>query len=200
MKLTKSMGRPLLLIALFLYGALLIWHIGHNLFPRGDHRTPQIVAVPAARELKPAEKPDRPATPTRFAAPAADRLRLVSTARGRFIPSDPILFNSGASTLREASIPKLDKIAGFLMEHPEISVEIIGHTDNLNSEPVNQKVSAERAAVVMEYLASQGIDLSRLTSKGMGSLDPIESNDTQLGRQANRRIEFLALGQAGGSR
>jgi hypothetical protein len=52
MKLTKSMGRPLLLLALFIYGILLIWHIGHNLFPQSEHLARQIVPVPAARESK----------------------------------------------------------------------------------------------------------------------------------------------------
>ena len=115
----------------------------------------------------------------------------MTTPRGRFISTEPILFNSGASTLREASVPKLDRIADFLIKNPAVTLEIIGHTDNLGPEPVNQQVSAERAAIVMDYLVSRGIDPARLKSKGMGSLDPIESNDTQLGRQANRRIEFL---------
>ncbi len=103
--------------------------------------------------------------------------------------------------MRAASMPRLDKLAEFLIRNPEIRLEIIGHTDNLGPEPVNQKVSAERAAIVMHYLITQGIDPSRLQSKGMGSLDPIESNDTQLGRQTNRRIEFLIReGAAAGPR
>ena len=68
---------------------------------------------------------------------------------------------------------------------------IIGYTDNLGMDENNARVSSERAAAVKDYLISQGIEASRLDTKGMGSHDPIASNDTQLGRQANRRIEFL---------
>jgi len=191
MNLLKSAGRPLLLLAIFIIGCGLIWHIGNGLFPRKQE---PVAPAPGAK-VEPAAEPVEP-PPVQPKAPEAvlsdgKATRMVRTARGRFITTEPILFNSGASTLREASIPKLDKIAEFLIENPEITLEIIGHTDNLGPEPVNQTVSAERAAIVMNYLVSRGVDPSRLRSKGKGSLDPIESNDTQLGRQANRRIEFL---------
>jgi OOP family OmpA-OmpF porin len=120
---------------------------------------------------------------------------VVTTGRGRFIATDPILFNSGVSMLREASIPELDKVARLLKQNPDIKLEIIGFSDNLGIEPANQKVSLDRAAAVMDYLVSQGIEPFRLKCRGMGSLYPMDTNETKLGRQANRRIELRIVEQ-----
>jgi outer membrane protein OmpA-like peptidoglycan-associated protein len=117
--------------------------------------------------------------------------RMVNTQSGRQLIGDPILFNTGNAELRQTSMEPLNKLADILKERPDIQLEIIGFTDNLGVEPVNEKLSADRAAAVKEYLVSRGVDASRLTAKGMGSRQPAASNDTRLGRQANRRIEFL---------
>lgn len=117
--------------------------------------------------------------------------RLLVNADGRFIATEPILFNTGLAKMRDVSLASLNKLALTLREHPEIKLIIIGHTDNLGIEAANQKISADRADAVKEYLIGQGIEAARLESKGMGSSKPLASNDTQLGRQANRRIEFL---------
>ncbi len=196
MKLMSSLIRLFLLLAIFIAGVALIWHIGNSVSPAKHESVPR----PEPIKSEPAPPPP-PAAPAKMDVPKAEPVktvlpdgtepRIVATERGRFVATEPILFNSGLSTMREASYPKLNKIAEFLIKNPGIKIEIIGHTDNLGPEPVNQKVSAERAALVRDYLVTRGIDPSRLESKGMGSLDPIESNDTQLGRQANRRIEFL---------
>ena len=117
--------------------------------------------------------------------------RVVVNERGRFIATEPILFNTGQATLRPASEQALDKVAELLKQRPEIKLEIIGHTDNLGVESHNLKVSADRAAAVRDYLVKRGIDTPRFEVKGMGSAQPISSNDDRLGRQANRRIDFL---------
>lgn len=212
----KSLGRPVILLALLFAGVGLILHIGYNVVSREEPPVQRSAAVEheelpvpesAAAEVESAggetAAPPDPAPPEHVEMqpqPQPDPPEIVATPRGRFIATEPILFNSGASTMRETSYAKLDKIAGFLKRHPEISIEIIGHTDNLGPEPVNQRVSAERAGIVMDYLAAQGIDPSRMRSRGMGSRDPIESNETQLGRQANRRIEFFVDEKAAASR
>ncbi len=204
MKLLGQIGRLFVTMLLLVAGVVLIWYVGQQYADpqrssKKNSSAPLAVPVkPAAIPPKAAALPESPSSlvPQASSPPAAATGKFsgfVTTERGKFIATEPILFNSGASTLREASIPKLDRIARLLKEHPDVDLEIIGHTDNLGNEPVNQKVSSERAAAVMDYLVSQGIDRSRLKSKGMGSLDPISSNDTQLGRQANRRIEFLVI-------
>jgi outer membrane protein OmpA-like peptidoglycan-associated protein len=119
------------------------------------------------------------------------RERLATNERGLFITTDPILFNTNKATLRPVSNQALEKLADLLKQGADIKLQIIGHTDNLGVEAVNKKLSAERAAAVRDYLVSRGIDPSRLGSKGMGSTSPVAANDSRLGRQANRRIEFL---------
>ncbi len=116
---------------------------------------------------------------------------LVVKPEGRFIVTEPILFNTGLAKLRESSLRPLDRLARVLIDHPEIRMNIIGYTDNLGVESTNEKISADRAAAVLDYLVSRGVEAGRLQSSGMGSKNPIAPNDTQLGRQANRRIEFL---------
>jgi outer membrane protein OmpA-like peptidoglycan-associated protein len=200
MKPLSRIGRPVVMILLFIAGALLIWYVGRqrSSSEKGSVRFDE-PSRPSPTSPKPAAPPESNGNPAlQISGPQTvtteEKLSgIVTTERGSFIAADPILFNPGASTLREASIPNLDKIAKLLREKPDIELEIIGHTDNLEPEYANQKVSSERAAAVMDYLVWQGIDRSRLRSKGMGSLDPISSNDTQWGRQANHRIEFLIL-------
>jgi outer membrane protein OmpA-like peptidoglycan-associated protein len=199
MKPIHHIGRPALLLLLFSVGAWLIWFAGHNLSP---HRQTQISfkaggdTIAAQFEETPPPKP-----PESLPEASADKKedfkeknlpRLLVTGRGLIIETEPILFSSGASMLRDNSIPRLDRLVVFLKGKPDLKVEIVGYADHLGIEDASLKISAERAAVVMDYLIFQGIDSSRLQSKGMGSVDPVESNDTQLGRQANRRIEFRA--------
>jgi outer membrane protein OmpA-like peptidoglycan-associated protein len=130
--------------------------------------------------------PEAKAPPERGSA-----LHIIRRADGRYITTEPILFNSAKAAIRPGSLPTLDKLAALLKAQPEIKLMIIGYTDNLGLDENNARVSSERAAAVRDFLVSQGIEASRLDTKGMGSQNPIASNDTQLGRQANRRIEFL---------
>jgi outer membrane protein OmpA-like peptidoglycan-associated protein len=201
MKAIENAIRLFLLVGLFLVGAALIWYIGHYVpSAKKSFKTP----VRLVRTQKAVEAPDRQLSiisdPGPF-IPKGNGLRVLKTKRGSFLYTEPILFNSGASGMRESSVPKLKRIAEFLARNPAAKLEILGHTDNLGPEPVNLKVSAERAASIKKFLVSQGIDSARIQSKGLGSADPLESNNTQLGRQANRRIEFLIReGEAESSR
>ena len=79
----------------------------------------------------------------------------------------------------------------FLKKSSTIEVEIQGHTDNVGKDASNQTLSENRAAAVMEYLAQHGADKKRIKSKGYGKKKPITTNDTDDGRQKNRRVEFV---------
>jgi len=159
-------------------------------------------ADPAKKETvtpaAPQPKDGAPAAPNAQPAPGAKEAqeggalpRIVSRPAGRYIVTEPILFNTAMATIRQVSAPLLKGISTLLKQRPEIKLLIIGYTDNLGLPENNQRVSNERAAAVKDYLTGQGIDPARLESKGMGSQNPIAPNNTQLGRQANRRIEFL---------
>jgi outer membrane protein OmpA-like peptidoglycan-associated protein len=78
---------------------------------------------------------------------------------------------------------------------PDIVLEVQGHTDNTGSLALNNKLSAARAKVVMDYLASQGVPATRMTSAGFGPSEPIGDNKTKLGREQNRRVVLKAVQQ-----
>ncbi len=130
-------------------------------------------------------------SPGRTDVGEAPALRILRGSEGQYIATEPILFNTASSEIRLVSVQPLRKVAALLRERPDINLMIVGYTDNLGLPANNQRVSGERAAAVRSFLVGEGIDQSRLESRGMGSQNPIASNDTQLGRQANRRIEFI---------
>ena len=101
-----------------------------------------------------------------------------------------IFFDVDKYDLKEKSITELEKIVQFLVENPSIQVEISGHTDNTGNPSYNQQLSEKRARSVNNYLISKGISQERLTWQGYGSSHPITTNDSESGRQQNRRIEF----------
>jgi len=108
----------------------------------------------------------------------------------RFILNN-ILFDFNKSTLRTSSFPELLKVVNILKKNLTYKIEISGHTDNIGNKSYNIELSKARAEAVAKYLISKGIDKSRIVSVGKGSGDPIATNETDLGRQKNRRVEFM---------
>ena len=105
-------------------------------------------------------------------------------------------FEFDSWTIVPRSFPILDEVVRLLKANPEIKlVSIEGHTDNQGGAEYNQKLSDSRAGAVRRYLVTKGIEASRLTSKGFGSTRPLMSNDTEEGRQRNRRVEFKIVTQ-----
>jgi outer membrane protein OmpA-like peptidoglycan-associated protein len=106
-----------------------------------------------------------------------------------------IAFDTGKSTIKPQSEEVLGKIGAFLVAHPEIEVEVGGHTDSQGAEDKNQMLSEQRAQAVMGYLLEKNPDIERsqLSSKGYGESKPMASNDTAEGRAQNRRVEFKLL-------
>lgn len=114
----------------------------------------------------------------------------IKGAVGTEIVLEGIVFDTGSAKIKAASQETLDKVAKTLLENPEISVEVQGHTDSKGSRASNLKLSQSRAESVCKYLQDKGIDASRMVAKGMGPDRPVASNDTAEGRQQNRRITF----------
>jgi outer membrane protein OmpA-like peptidoglycan-associated protein len=100
------------------------------------------------------------------------------------------LFRFGKFNLSAESEANLQKVIGWLNNNPKINVEIAGHTDNTGSAEYNQTLSENRAKSVYDYLISQGIAASRLSYKGYGLAQPVADNDSDRGRQQNRRVEL----------
>lgn len=104
-----------------------------------------------------------------------------------------IKFEIDKDVLIASSYPTLEEIVKILTAHPDISVEIQGHTDSTASEAHNLDLSKRRAKTVMHYLKSKGIAASRMTAKGYGESRPMDTNDTARGRSNNRRVELKPL-------
>lgn len=84
----------------------------------------------------------------------------------------------------------LDKVASTLAEYGKTYVDIYGHTDSTGSDAINEPLSRNRAEAVANYLSSHGVAAARIGAQGFGSRQPIASNATPEGRQANRRVEI----------
>ncbi len=104
--------------------------------------------------------------------------------------SKTILFDIGKSTIRQESFAALQSIVDIMREYPSAKFHIEGHTDSTGSLALNQRLSKARAASVLDYLTTIGMDRSRLSSEGYGPDRPIAPNTTAAGRQQNRRVEI----------
>jgi outer membrane protein OmpA-like peptidoglycan-associated protein len=104
-----------------------------------------------------------------------------------------IFFDYDKATLRPESYPELDRVVDLLKQNQNIKIEISGHTDSKGSDEYNLKLSQARAKSVVDYIISKGIDAKKIIAKGYGETQPIDTNDTEEGRQNNRRVEFKVL-------
>ncbi|WP_373551188.1 OmpA family protein [Haliscomenobacter sp.] len=101
-----------------------------------------------------------------------------------------LLFDFGKANLMESNKQTLQTFAQTLNENPETDLLIVGHTDNVGSNAFNQTLSENRAAMVSNYLVSNGVSNSRLRILGMGENQPTVANDTEGNRAQNRRVEI----------
>lgn len=108
----------------------------------------------------------------------------------------PIYFEFNSATLVPEARELLDKVAAALsaddLKTFRFSVE--GHTDSVGSDAYNSSLSSQRADAVKTYLTAHGVPSERIQTVGRGESDPVASNDTDEGRQRNRRVEIINLG------
>jgi len=117
------------------------------------------------------------------------------TDRGIVLTMGDVLFAFGKADLASGAVRNVDKLAGFLEKHPERNVLIEGHTDSVGSDEFNLALSQKRADAVKEVLTAKGISPDRMMTKGYGKQFPIAGNDTESGRQLNRRVEVVILNE-----
>lgn len=120
-------------------------------------------------------------------------LYLVPLEIGETVRLNNIFFNYNQYVLLEDSYSELNRLIKLLKDNPNMEIEIAGHTDNVGSPAYNLDLSRKRAQSVADYLIANGLNPKRLKVKGYGERLPISSNDTDEGRQLNRRVEFKIL-------
>jgi outer membrane protein OmpA-like peptidoglycan-associated protein len=120
-------------------------------------------------------------------APAPQRFRF-----------EGLVFEKSSSELGYESGPVLDAVAAVLRAHPEASILIEGHTDARGGREKNERLSEERAAAVAVALMERGVEQPRVSGIGLGESRPIASNDSELGREQNRRTELVITGKGRG--
>ncbi len=111
---------------------------------------------------------------------------------GEAVRINNIFFETGKATLKPISFPELDKLMEIFADYKELGVLISGHTDNVGNEEANTKLSLERAESVKLYLKSKGVT-NEIVTVGYGSTKPVAANDTEAGKEQNRRVEFTIL-------
>lgn len=123
-------------------------------------------------------------------------IQLTEATEGARLVLRNIYFNTGSAELRPESEQELDRLVE-IMRNSTLSVEIGGHTDNTGTASGNQSLSQRRAESVRAYVVEAGIPAARITARGYGQEDPIATNDTEEGRQMNRRVEVKITGTGG---
>ena len=121
------------------------------------------------------------------------------TARGLIVNLSDVLFDVDSANLKPGAREKLARIAGIVSGHPDLKMEIEGHTDSTGTDDYNQRLSERRAQSVSAYLNQQGIGRAIVATAGYGESRPVATNGTSAGRQQNRRVEIVVSGESIGT-
>lgn len=117
----------------------------------------------------------------------------LGTAKTKPVILKNVFFETGSAALRPESKDELNRLKRLLTENPKLKIRINGHTDNVGADKDNLTLSEKRAKAVYDFLVQQNIASERLQFKGFGETQPIDKNDTPIGRQNNRRTEFEVI-------
>jgi outer membrane protein OmpA-like peptidoglycan-associated protein len=161
----------------------------------------QLRASEAEKERMEAEKARREAAAAeartkKLEAQISD-LEARQTERGLVLTLGDVLFDTGKSELKAGAQSTIDKLAAFLQEYTNRKVQIEGFTDSVGVDEYNLGLSIRRAEAVRNALNDRGIEFERIKYRGYGEAFPVASNDTNAGRQRNRRVEIIISDENG---
>jgi outer membrane protein OmpA-like peptidoglycan-associated protein len=131
-----------------------------------------------------------------FSLEAAKELLLSAKGGDNQAPAlvlENVFFETGKAVLKPISQEELNKLVLFLTSNNTVKIQVNGHTDNVGDATKNKALSEARAKAVYEYLTSKGVAADRLSYKGFGDTRPVASNDSDEGKQKNRRTDFIIL-------
>jgi outer membrane protein OmpA-like peptidoglycan-associated protein len=118
-------------------------------------------------------------------------LNALATERGLVVTLGDVMFETGKAELRGGVASNLDNLAAFLNRFPDRTVTIEGHTDNVGTDSSNMNLSQNRAESVENYLVGKNVADTRMLATGKGEGSPVASNESDTGRQQNRRVEVI---------
>jgi outer membrane protein OmpA-like peptidoglycan-associated protein len=124
-------------------------------------------------------------------------LNAQQTERGMMITLGDVLFSTNKAQLKSGGMRNVQKLAEFLVQYPKYKVSVEGHTDSQGSDEHNQALSEQRAYAVRTALMDQTISSDRIATRGYGEGFPVAGNDTDAGRQLNRRVEIILSDENG---
>jgi outer membrane protein OmpA-like peptidoglycan-associated protein len=122
-----------------------------------------------------------------------ENLQLRQTESGVVVTLGDVLFESGQTQLREEAHSSLVEVVDLLQSEPDKKIRIEGHTDSTGEAATNLEISEKRANTVLDALVALGVDSARVTAAGLGEDFPIASNETEEGRDRNRRVDVILL-------
>ena len=120
-------------------------------------------------------------------------IQLTPIKKGEVFIVKNLHFATNKTRILSRSEEALNDLYMYLARNPQVRIKIIGHTDSVGKDEANQKLSDGRANAVMQDLIERGISADRLQAEGRGETQPIDTNDTEEGRQNNRRVEIEIL-------
>ena len=129
-----------------------------------------------------------------------NELNAKQTDRGLVITLGDVLFDTNRAQLKSGGVREVQKLADALKQNPQRTVFIEGFTDSTGTESRNQELSEQRAMAVRDTLLGMGVASNRITTSGYGKSFPVASNNTEAGRQLNRRVEIIISDETGSIR
>ena len=121
------------------------------------------------------------------------------TARGLVVNVSDVLFDFDSANLKPGAREKVARVAGILKSHPDLKIEVEGHTDSVGSNDYNLRLSERRAESVRTSMVQQGVNRDVVGTAGFGESKPVATNSTAVGRQQNRRVEIVVSGESIGT-
>ena len=163
--------------------------------PLTARENPIVDHVERTKEPKVKEKKDRKRVSankaiTRVETPEEREERTKRVVKQINLYAKTILFDTDKSVVKPQAEFILDNIAVIMNENPDFNFVVEGHTDNTGTPEHNLKLSQDRADAIKQYLSRHGVSKKRLEAKGYGQTRPIESNETERGKEINRRVEI----------
>lgn len=152
---------------------------------------------PKQRPTTTKPKPTPPTTAKGAPEPNSTKISRAGLKKGSVIRLDKVYFDADKYVIREESVPALMDVYQFMVENPDVVLEIGGHTNNRPTEDFAQTLSTSRAKSVADWLIAKGISADRVQYKGYGKKYPIDTNATAQGRKRNQRVEIKILSMNG---